>query len=120
MQIWNCRYAYIELAYADMREFIWGCYFIMKLYYFKRYWDETTGDPSTNSWGTSTYYFETDMKGEVLRQIEVYQNGKKLRYDENKIENEYGGISDQPLDLTEFDEFKIDKEEFEQAWAREI
>ena len=92
----------------------------MTLYYFKRYWDETTGDPSTNSWGTSTYYFETDAEGEVLRQLEVYQNGQRLHYDQNKMEDEYGGLSNVPLDLTEFDQFKIDKKEFEQAWTRTI
>ncbi len=90
----------------------------MTLCYFKRFWDETTGDPLTTSWGTSTYYFETDLKGEVLRQIEAYQNGQILCYDQNNVEDEYGKLSNEPLELIGFDEFKIDKEEFEKVWAK--
>lgn len=91
----------------------------MTLYYFKRHWDETTGDALTNSWGTSTYFFETDEEGEVLRQIEVYDNGHILRYDKNYVEDEFGGLSEVPLDLTEFDEFKIENIEFEQVWTKD-
>ena len=61
--------------------------------------------------------FETDEDGEVLRQIEFYQNGQSLRYDQNHIDDEYGGLSKVPLDLNEFDDFKINKEEFEEAWS---
>ncbi|ANE51312.1 hypothetical protein [Flavisolibacter tropicus] len=85
--------------------------------YFKRFWDETTGDPLTDSWGTSTYYFETDINGDVLRQIEVYSNGRKLKYDSVHIEDEYGGLSQAALDLDGFSEFKIDQQEFEEAWS---
>jgi hypothetical protein len=89
----------------------------MSLLYFKRRWDETTGDPLTDDWGSSTFYFETDGTGEVIRQVIVYQNGKVLKYDEDNFEDDYGGLTDQPLDLQEFNEFKITPDEFDMSWA---
>jgi hypothetical protein len=93
----------------------------MTLYYFKRHWDETTGDALTNSWGNSIYYFETNEEGEVFRQIEVYENGQTLRYDKNYVEDEFGGLSEVQLDLTEFEfeQFKIENAEFEQVWTKD-
>ena len=89
----------------------------MAFFYFKRPWDETTGSPLTNSWGTSIYYFETDDTGEVHRQLEVYNKGQRLRYDQKHIEDQYGGLSEILLDLKEFENYKIAKEEFEEAWT---
>lgn len=89
----------------------------MSNYYFKRYWEESTGQDLTNSWGPSTYYFETDHEGSVLRQIEIFQNGNKLKYDQDHPEDDYGGLSDQQLDMDEFNDFKIDKSEFEKKWS---
>ncbi|MFI1770315.1 hypothetical protein [Thalassobellus citreus] len=83
--------------------------------YFKRNWNETRGD-QYESWGKSVWFFETDNNGEVLRQIEAYENGKVLKYDNQNIEDEFGGLADQNLDLTEFKEFSIEKEEFENKW----
>jgi hypothetical protein len=83
--------------------------------YYKRNWNETRGD-QYNSWGKSIWYFETNNNGEVLRQIEAYDNGKVLKYNNQNIEDEYGGLADQNLDLTEFVEFSIEKEEFENKW----
>ena len=83
--------------------------------YFKRNWNETRGD-QYDSWGKSVWFFETDNNGEVLRQIEVYDNGKVLKYDNQNIEDEFGMLADQNLDLTEFNEFAIEKEEFENKW----
>ena len=85
--------------------------------YFKRDWNESTGNKLTDSWGHSTYYFETDPNGNVLRQIESYENGNKLKYDQDHFLDDYGGLSDQSLDLEEFNDFKIEKEEFEKAWG---
>jgi hypothetical protein len=83
--------------------------------YYKRNWNETRGD-QYDSWGKSIWYFETGNNGEVLRQIEAYENGKVLKYDNQNIEDEFGGLADQNLDLTEFVEFSIEKEEFENKW----
>lgn len=83
--------------------------------YYKRNWNETRED-QYDSWGKSIWYFETDDKGVVLRQVEAYENGKVLKYDNQNIEDEFGGLADQNLDLNEFVEFSIEKEEFENKW----
>lgn len=83
--------------------------------YFKQNWNETRGD-QYGRWGKSVWFFEADNNGEVLRQIEVYENGKILKYDKQNIEDEFGGLAQQNLDLTEFIEFAIEKEEFENEW----
>lgn len=83
--------------------------------YFKRNWNETRGD-QYNNWGKSIWFFETENNGEVLRQIEIYDNGKALKYDNQNNEDEFGGLANQNLDLTEFIEFTIEKEEFESKW----
>lgn len=83
--------------------------------YYKRNWDETRGDEFDN-WGKSIWYFETDKSGLPIKQIEVYQNGKILKYDQTKLEDEFGGLGDQELDIEEYSEFEISKEEFEKIW----
>ena len=85
--------------------------------YYKRHWDETTGDDLTDSWGTSTYYFEIGADNYPTRQIQVFENGKALKYHDNYTDDNYGGLGDQPLDIEEFEEFKIDQSEFEKIWT---
>jgi hypothetical protein len=85
--------------------------------YYKRHWDETTGEELTDSWGTSTYYFETDQENNVLRQIQVFENGNGLKYWNAFAEDNYGAMSDQPLDSDDFEQHKIGKAEFEKAWT---
>lgn len=84
--------------------------------YFKRYWDEPRGD-THNAWGCSWWYFETDDTGIVSRQVEVYESGPTLRYDTRRLNDEFGGLTDQPLDLGEFASFEVQREEFERVWA---
>ena len=83
--------------------------------YYKRKWDENREDEYGN-WGKSVWYFEIDNEGYITRQIEKYENGKKLKYDSNNIENEFGGLADQPIDLEEFVNCKITTEEFNEQW----
>lgn len=84
--------------------------------YFKRYWGEPRGD-ANDAWGCSWWYLETDSAGAVLRQIEVYDCGPTLRYDRQRLNDEFGGLSDQPLEFGEFANFEIAREEFERAWG---
>lgn len=79
--------------------------------YFKRFWDE-----DCDGRGTSTWFFETDASGEVLKQIEVYENGLNLKYSQDFIEDENGGLSTVALDLDDFHSFKITKEAFYKVW----
>jgi len=41
-----------------------------------------------------------------------------LKYDLKNIEDEFGGLADQPIDLEEFVNFEIAKDEFEEQWKR--
>lgn len=41
-----------------------------------------------------------------------------LVYDESHIEDEYGGLSEKPLDFPDFDDFEIRAQEFEQVSGR--
>ncbi len=86
--------------------------------YYRRHWDETTGDELTNSWGTSTFYFETDNDDNIVRQIQLFENGKALKYDKENLDDDFGGLSDQPLDMEEFEEFKISQADFEKIWQQ--
>jgi hypothetical protein len=84
--------------------------------YFKRAWLEPA-DLLNPDWGTVTYYFETDDALNVLRQCEVFENGNVLVYDGGHLDDEFGGLTDQPLDH-EFLPFAIEASEFEDAWQR--
>ena len=84
--------------------------------YFKRLWDEPRGD-AYDSWGTSWWYLELDSSGWASRQLEFYANGTILRYDAEHAADDFGRLSDQPLNLVEFAEFEIDAAEFEARWV---
>ena len=87
-------------------------------HYFKRQWEETTGDELTDTWGTSTYFVETDEQFNVIRQIQVFEKGQVLKYAIDNTVDEFGMLSDQQLDITEFEEFLIDEKEFSDIWDK--
>jgi len=89
----------------------------MTTLYHKRKFNEPTTENNEN-WGNCEYYFETNQDGEIIRQIEPYQNGKVLRYSEMNIKDEYGFLADQSIDLKEFSQFEISKIEFENKWEQ--
>jgi hypothetical protein len=85
--------------------------------YFKRKWNETRGD-EFDSWGTSIWYLEVDKDGYPTKQIELYENGNRLKYHSDKTFDDYGGLGDQTIELDEFHDFEIEKEEFNQEWKK--
>jgi hypothetical protein len=85
--------------------------------YFKRYWNEPRGD-THNAWGFSWWFFETNSKGEVFRQVEKYDSGRTIYYDIEHREDEFGGLTQTVLDLKEFEQFEINREEFEDVWEK--
>ena len=89
------------------------------LIYLTRHWDENRGD-EFNHWGTSNWYFETDLNGEVLRQIEEYEIGVKIWYNLDKDEDKFGGLSQVPIDLNDNEFIKISELEFNQKWLDAI
>ena len=88
--------------------------------FFKRRWNESPGG-KRDSWGRSWWYFETGDIGSVQRQIEVYDAGPILRYDELTPEDEFGGLAQGWLwrDEQERSDFEpIRPSEFEAEWSR--
>jgi hypothetical protein len=83
--------------------------------YYKRHFDEIRTE-NYEIWGTCDYYFETNQNGEILRQIEIYENGKKLKYSEQFTDDEFGFLADQPINLLDFEKFSITKNDFEYQW----
>lgn len=83
--------------------------------YFTQYWDENRDDEYAD-WGFSNWYFETNEADEVLKQITVYNNGKVTKYDNNHLEDEFGGLCEGTLTIDDCDGEEITKEEFYQLW----
>jgi hypothetical protein len=84
--------------------------------YFKRRWDESRGD-EYDSWGASTWYFEVGDDGYAVRQLERYDHGEILKYDETHLDDEFGGLGEKALELDDFAPFEIDRQEFESVWS---
>jgi len=51
---------------------------------------------------SAVYLFEVGNDLRPTRQIEVYENGRKLRYGPGRLTDEFGMLSDQPLDPDDF------------------
>jgi hypothetical protein len=84
--------------------------------YFKRAWDEPRGD-GYHAWGTSVWYLEVDNDHYPVRQIEMYQSGDVLTYDQTHLADDYGMLGDQALEgEDEWRPFEITADEFEAAW----
>jgi hypothetical protein len=88
--------------------------------YLKRHWNETTGDPKTDGWGTSWYYFETDTDGNVLKQMVIYMKGGVQKYSALHLEDTYGGLSEKALDLSDNGYEKMLKSDFFRLWNTSI
>ncbi|WP_066376867.1 MULTISPECIES: hypothetical protein [unclassified Anabaena] len=86
--------------------------------YCKWFWDESLGG-DFDAWGTSTYFLEVMAVGKDLyatRQIEVYENGNVLSYDNQHCADNYGMLCDKPLERKDLQEFGITQAEFEAVW----
>lgn len=85
--------------------------------YFKFRWNEPDGD-EFDDWGKSTFYQEVDKEFWAIRQIEIYDNGNVLKYDEKHSGDEFGMLADQRLKEVIKDQTisEITQEEFEQIW----
>lgn len=87
-------------------------------YYFKKEWDETTGEELTESWGKSVYYFETDLQFNVVRQIQIFKSGKAIKYDLEYVDDKFGGLAESPIELDGFN--TINESEFDNLWEKTI
>ena len=66
--------------------------------------------------GMAVYFFETSFDLVPSRQLEVYENGNRLRYDQQHTHDEYGMLANQALDAEDFAPYSITKAEFDGAW----
>jgi hypothetical protein len=85
--------------------------------FYRRRWDETRGD-EFDGWGHSVWFFETGDDGWPVRQVEVYDAGRILRYGPGHQEDRYGGLGEASLYESgdEWNAFEITEAEFERAW----
>lgn len=86
------------------------------LTYVKRHWNELRGDEH-DAWGTSLWYFEVDDEDRVLRQIEQYDSGVRLCYGGQHMEDEFGGLCETPLDLSESEYSVLSSQDFAAIWS---
>ena len=85
--------------------------------YVKCHWDETRAGQYA-AWGQSWWYFEFGPDGQVTRHVEIYDNGRCLRYDNEHIQDEYGGLAEarrQDMDMP--DPIELTADQFEAVWA---
>jgi hypothetical protein len=85
--------------------------------YIKCRWDDNQGELRAG-WGGSWWYFEFDPDGSISRQIEIYDNGMRLRYGPDRLEDANGRLGEgrrQHMDMPGALEMTAD--EFEAVWA---
>jgi hypothetical protein len=85
--------------------------------YYRQRWDESRGDRH-DAWGGSDWYFEVDDDGNVIRQVEVYDHGPRLRYGPDHEEGGEGALSEVPLPHDEWEPYLLQPDEFEAVWER--
>ena len=83
--------------------------------YYKRHWSEDRGNAYAH-WGSATYYYEIGDDLYATRQIEIYENGNILKHDEDNFSDEFGMLTDKPIDPDEFEPHVIAEDEFESVW----
>lgn len=87
--------------------------------YFKGRWTEHRGDEFV-AWGCSDWYFEVRPDNSVARQIEIYDSGIVLQYDQQHVDDRFGMLTDQPFDTDGFPCSQITAEEFQHAWKAHV
>ena len=84
--------------------------------HFRRYWFEDSGGLCTGWGGGSWFYFEADAEGTVYRQVQLFGNGRYLTH-EGAEEDLFGYCTDEPLDLIEYEEYRIERDDFIAVWS---
>ena len=86
------------------------------------------GERIDGDWGDCVWYMEVNDRLEVVRQLEVYENGNILAYETGHEEDQYGGLGDAQLEWLaandpaeelgeDYSYSEITSEEFERVWA---
>ena len=83
--------------------------------YLKAYWKDPSPG-SAESWGGSWWFFELADDGYPARQAQRYDNGRLLLYDQSHLDDELGGLGDQPIDPSDGPFQEISQTDFESEW----
>jgi hypothetical protein len=67
--------------------------------------------------GASVWFLEVGEDCFPLRQLEVYEDGTALAYDESHLYDAAGMLADQLVEPNEYAAFEITRAEFETAWT---
>jgi hypothetical protein len=85
--------------------------------YLKCRWEDDLGD-ACGGWGGSWWCFEVRTDGYASRQVQVFDNGRCLRYGRDHLNDEFGGLADQPVICPGMPvAMTITPDEFESAWS---
>ncbi|KAB8333689.1 hypothetical protein SD80_012205 [Scytonema tolypothrichoides VB-61278] len=85
--------------------------------YYIGYWPEARSD-EYGHWGGATYYFECLSSGYPTRQIEIYDNGIVLIYNEQHISDQFGMLSDKPIEPFHKELREVSVDDFEAIVAK--
>ena len=81
--------------------------------YLKIHWNEFTFD---EDWGKSIWYLEIGEDSYIKRQLEVFENTNRIKFDENHWSDSYGSLGDQPIEFKELNATEINETDFESEW----
>jgi hypothetical protein len=79
-------------------------------------WEENRGDQHAD-WGCSWWYFEFGADGAIIRQVEIYDSGVRLRYGPDHLSDGFGKLGEgrlQDMDMPGAEVMTAD--EFEVLW----
>lgn len=86
--------------------------------YFKRRIDGDDIVDRPSSWGRSSIYFETSEEGFVIRQIQLFESGVVLTYDDEHYHDDYGWRYPEPIYPGPPATVLITSKEFHRTWLR--
>lgn len=70
------------------------------------------------SWGKSAIYYETSEEGFPIRQIQVFESGVILAYDDEHYRDEYGWRDGNPICSEPPKTVAITSKDFHRIWMR--
>ena len=81
--------------------------------YIKIFWNEFSFD---EEWGKSIWYLEIGEDNYIKRQLEVFENSNRIKFDENHWCDSFGSLGDQPIKFEELEAEEISATDFESEW----
>ena len=87
-----------------------------KLRYLKQESGESRRDRQ-DRFGQLTSYFEIDAVNNVIRQIDVFDNGPTVGYDRKYKSDEFGRLRNTPLEISDEEFVPVTVETFNEHWS---